>query len=143
MAAFTLPKQAHYIYIQGKSRAKRLGIPFTITSDFVLEALEQGYCQASGEKFVWEEEAIGRTGAARPSLDQIVPGKGYTPENVQVVTWRYNQLKNAYSNTETLAWIKKIAEHVANRYDTVEAPKAAAAAEHEAFVGDLIAEHCA
>lgn len=28
------------------------------------------------------------------SLDQIAPGKGYTPDNVAIISWRANQIKN-------------------------------------------------
>lgn len=33
-----------------------------------------------------------------PSLDQIIPGRGYIPENIRIVAWAYNQLKGTLSD---------------------------------------------
>lgn len=38
--------------------------------------------------------AVGTVVEASPSFDQIIPGKGYIPGNVQVISWRANRLKN-------------------------------------------------
>lgn len=41
-----------------------------------------------------------------PSLDQKVPGGGYTPENTQVVLWAYNAAKGDWGH-DTLVTIAK------------------------------------
>lgn len=35
-----------------------------------------------------------RYGMNNPSLDQIIPGKGYTKENTWVISWRANVIKH-------------------------------------------------
>lgn len=39
-----------------------------------------------------------------PSLDQIIPGKGYTMRNIQVVCWWYNAAKQRFSDKEVV-WL--------------------------------------
>lgn len=43
-----------------------------------------------------------------PSLDQIVPSKGYTADNVQVISWRANRIKNDSTPEELM----KIAQYM-------------------------------
>lgn len=48
--------------------------------------------------------------AYSPSIDQIIPGAGYTPENIQVVPWAWNALRgDSLTNAEALEFCKKVA----------------------------------
>lgn len=52
-----------------------------------------------------------------PSFDQIIPGKGYIPGNVQIVSWRANRLKNNGTWQEHLLigeYMKKLEESSGN-----------------------------
>lgn len=66
-------------------RAKKQGIPHTITlEDIVIPEV----CPVLGVPIVLE-----RNHPYRPSLDQVNPRKGYTPDNIQVLSMRANHLK--------------------------------------------------
>lgn len=45
-----------------------------------------------------------------PSLDQIIPGKGYTKDNIQIISWRANRIKNDGTPEELI----KIGEYLLN-----------------------------
>lgn len=52
-------------------------------------------------------DGFGRTDFS-PSLDQIKPSKGYTEDNIQIISWRANRIKNDASPDELI----KIAEYM-------------------------------
>lgn len=88
------------LWVVAKERAKKQGVPFTIAvSDIVipefcpilsirLEKGKQGFCETS------------------PTLDKIVPGLGYVPGNVMVISFRANRIKSDASVEE----MRKIVE---------------------------------
>ena len=45
-----------------------------------------------------------------PSLDQIIPNKGYTLDNIQIISWRANRIKNNATPEE----LKLIADYMIN-----------------------------
>jgi hypothetical protein len=46
-----------------------------------------------------------------PSVDQIEAGRGYTPENIQIVPWVWNAMRgNSLTNEETIEFCKKVAK---------------------------------
>ena len=54
---------------------------------------------------------------ASPSFDQIIPGKGYVPGNVHIISWRANRLKNNGTWQEHLLigeYMKKLEESSGN-----------------------------
>jgi len=53
------------------------------------------------------EQAFIRSDSS-PSLDQIIPSKGYTADNVQVISWRANRIKNDATPEELM----KIAQYM-------------------------------
>lgn len=78
------------LLVSARSRAKKSGVPFSITkADVVIPAR----CPLLGIKLMVRTD--GKYGGApySPSLDQIVPKKGYVPGNVWVISWRANRLK--------------------------------------------------
>lgn len=73
-------------------RAKKKGIPHTISlEDIVIPT----HCP-----ILKVEIELVRGSMYAPSLDQIQPGKGYTPDNIIVLSHRANQLKNNASKEE-------------------------------------------
>ena len=71
-----------------KKRAARRGVPFTITPD---DIVIPDTCPLLGIPIIY---TVGAGQSPNlPSLDQIDPGKGYTPGNVMVVSYRANRLK--------------------------------------------------
>ena len=79
---------------QAKQRALSRGIPFTITSTDLERkvALQEERCwYCDGEM---RFRASGRQVEDSPSVDQVDPGGGYTPENTVICCWRCNRQKS-------------------------------------------------
>lgn len=51
------------------------------------------YCPALGIKLDYSDGKGKRTDNS-PSVDKIIPAKGYTPGNIVVLSWRANRIKN-------------------------------------------------
>jgi hypothetical protein len=102
-------QQLRYImWKSAKARAKRKGLSFTIDLEHIIIP---AYCPLLDIPiFVGEGKACDNS----PSLDQVYPGKGYTPKNVWVISYRANTLKSNATfkelNTLLLNW-----EHRARR----------------------------
>lgn len=94
--------RAHQLCISAKHRASLRSIPFDICEDEVREIIETGWCQATGLPFSLEPPSHTSTNPFSPSLDQIKPGRGYTPENTQVVCTAYNRAKGEYGESISL-----------------------------------------
>ena len=73
----------------------------------ILENLEiPDYCPVFGIELNYDG-CSGETGfhgrkENSPSLDQIYPGKGYTLDNLQIISWRANRIKNDATPEELL-----------------------------------------
>lgn len=79
-----------------RSRARRNGIPFSITkADIVVPQ----YCPILGLPL---EVGVGAMQDNSPTLDRIKPERGYVPGNVVVVSNRANRLKSDGSIEELL-----------------------------------------
>ena len=70
-----------------RSRAKAKGIPFSIGMDDIIIPTT---CPVLGIALV---RLGGSVTDQSPTVDQIVPGAGYTPGNVRVISFRANRLK--------------------------------------------------
>jgi hypothetical protein len=86
-------RAAYFMVSAAKHRAKKKGLPFDLTEDYVLGLLDQcgGRCPVLGVPFVRGTRACRR---ASPSLDRVDPAKGYVEGNVVVVSMRANAIKN-------------------------------------------------
>lgn len=79
-----------------RARARRFGVPFNLSaSDLVIPK----NCPVLGIP-LQANRGSGRPrgGGSRtdcsPSLDRIIPAKGYVKGNVMVISWKANRLKN-------------------------------------------------
>jgi hypothetical protein len=88
--------RAGLLFRAARTRAKEANIPFTITKAWVLERLVGGVSELTGLPLVFEQHDKYRLHPSAPSLDQIVAGKGYTPENTMVVCLAENLLMGQY-----------------------------------------------
>ena len=85
---FKESNSAHTLFIQTRSRARKSGIPFTIEeTDLLIPEI----CPVLGIPLFWTQRT--RSGNT-PSIDRIIPNLGYTPDNIAVISWRANRLKN-------------------------------------------------
>jgi hypothetical protein len=78
-----------------KKRASRKGVAFDIDMADVLRLWDsqQGQCALSGRELLLAT-ATGGSLQDSPSLDQIVAGRGYTVDNVQLLTTQCNLSKS-------------------------------------------------
>jgi hypothetical protein len=74
--------------VHARHRAKKKGIAFSLSpEDIVIPK----HCPIFGVEL---ELGKGRVGRNSPSLDRIDPNRGYTPDNVWVISYRANVIKN-------------------------------------------------
>lgn len=82
-----------------KARAAKAGVPFDLTE---ADILIPTFCPVFGHRL---ERALGSRGPGphSPSLDRIVPSRGYVPGNVVVISNRANRAKSDLSTAELVA----------------------------------------
>lgn len=99
-------------WFSAKDRASSKNIPFTITKEDLLSIWEkqQGLCALSKIPMTYELDS-GRV-FSNVSIDQKIPGKGYTIDNVQLVCMAVNQLKSDFE-MDTILYICK---QIVNNY---------------------------
>ena len=83
-------------------RARKKGLPCTITTDWVEDMIERNACEATGLPFDLRPDPYRRRNPYAPSLDRIRNDEGYTPENTKVVITGYNIMRNEMSEQEML-----------------------------------------
>jgi hypothetical protein len=106
------------LWNNARQRSASAGLPFSITQDWVDQIVEAGVCQVSGLPFDFQRGS-GRTRPFVPSLDQIEPGKGYTPENTQVVVSIYNLAKNNNTHADVVRLSLALSHpHAEHSHDT-------------------------
>lgn len=86
--------RAQELFNNARTRAKKRGLPCTITRDWVIGALS-GRCAATGLEFDFASRS-----PFAPSLDQIDPALGYTPENTRLVIAIFNYAKNIWTDAD-------------------------------------------
>jgi hypothetical protein len=102
--AETLKGRAYLLYVSAKQRAKKYGLPFTITHENLVEKLSScnNTCEITGSPLIFEKWRNARQNPYAPSIGQRIPSKGYTPENIQIVALWYNRMKSDLSDMEAI-----------------------------------------
>lgn len=85
-----------HLLAQIKYRSKSKGIPFDLTKE---DIVIPEYCPILGIKLNF---ASGKVRPDSPSIDQIVPGGGYTKDNIWVISQRANVIKNDATPSELI-----------------------------------------
>lgn len=80
---------------------KRRSEKVTITTTWIAKRLKRGMCEVTGLPLDLSQPN-GERGPFSPSLDQKIPGGGYTIENTQVVCWIYNSAKGSWSHDDVI-----------------------------------------
>jgi len=91
---------AYCMFYDARKRALALGIPFSITPDDIKIPSK---CPVLGIDLL----AVGPRDN-RPSVDRIIPNRGYTPDNICVISFRANRIKSDASASE----LRKILAYV-------------------------------
>lgn len=90
------------------AKKKKFDCKFEITKDDIIQKYieQQGRCYLSGQLFSTDSK-IGKK-YNNLSIDRIDSKKGYTKDNVQLVTEIVNHSKSDLSNDEYIKWCRKI-----------------------------------
>lgn len=110
---FLMKDPRFHILQAAKARAKKQNLPFDITID---DIIIPEYCPILEIKL--ERKPYGnRTGwqMSSPSLDKIVPEKGYVKGNIMVISMRANAMKYSASLEELEIFCKNIKTMI-NKY---------------------------
>lgn len=83
-------KRDSSFYYNIKARALKLGIPFELPKESI-EIPEK--CPILGIPLVYGI-GVGKSSDNSPSVDRIIPEKGYVPGNVHVISFKANRIKN-------------------------------------------------
>ncbi len=95
-----------------KQRAKNRKTPFTITKEWCI-ARWNGRCEVTDIEFILSTKRSPYLFS--PSLDQIIPGLGYTPENSRFVLHAVNALKGAGTDENMLFIARAIVAQLESR----------------------------
>lgn len=96
-----------------RARAGELGVPFDLDVDDVVRAFDaqHGRCAISGLSFEWSRDRSPRC----PSLDRILPERGYVRGNVQVVLYAINIGKWTWAIDDVLPIWSEVARRASRR----------------------------
>ncbi len=99
---------AMFLYYSAKTRAKKRGIAFSISIEDIVIPKR---CPILGVRIT-----VGKKGwhQSSPSLDRIIPSRGYTKTNIVVISHRANRIKNDATINELIQivkFLKKITKH--------------------------------
>lgn len=99
---------AGYMHRAARFRAKKAGVPCSITAADILALCGDGKCPVFGVPY---EFSLGKQGGGdlSPSLDRFVPELGYTKENCFVISGLANRIKqnaSARQVQQVADWMK-------------------------------------
>jgi hypothetical protein len=105
--------RAKALFHSARKRAKKYGIEFTLTREWITRRIERGVCEVTGLPFdMGVNHGDGSERFARrpfgPSLDRTDPAGGYTPGNVKVVVCVYNAAKWDWKHVDVIRMAKAL-----------------------------------
>ena len=116
-----------YLWIVAKSRAKKKDIKFTIKpEDIVIPKL----CPVLGIRLRFS--STGKSRDNSPTVDKFIPNKGYTPDNISVISKKANVIKNNASIEELTLLVKWMRKRTNVEFQN---------AERKIYVGVVIPSH--
>lgn len=81
-----------------RHRAKKNNLEFGLTREHVYKLAQQSICPISKRPFDWKiaitSNRQGSHTSDSPTLDRIDPRRGYTDDNVWIISYRMNVIKN-------------------------------------------------
>lgn len=103
---------AWYAANRAKGRARRLGLPYDLTSEYLI-SIAPDVCPVLGIPLKYSDGTAKRgarsTWEDSPSVDRFIPSEGYVVGNVHVISHKANRIKANASIEEVEAvakWIK-------------------------------------
>lgn len=103
------PKFRWAVYCTYKAckRARRANVPFELNSKYVFSMLPDR-CPIFGSEFKFSGAKTSTPES--PTIDRLDPAKGYTKENIAVISLKANSIKNAYKSDDIIKvglWLKQ------------------------------------
>ena len=98
-----------------RKRAEDRGVPFNLTEEY-LESIWTGVCPVFQTRLNLPSHGGHERTTAKPSLDRLVPDKGYVPGNVIWISFRANQMKSDGNSEELFRvaeWLQQTEEEIA------------------------------
>ena len=107
--------QTNNMIKNARKRAKDKKIPFDIDHDYI-RSIVPSHCPVFGTPLEWslQRAAQSITLGNSPSLDRIVPERGYVKGNVWIISHRANTIKNDASHEELKLVTKAVGEAIVN-----------------------------
>lgn len=101
------------MYQEAKSRAKKKNIPFDLSFDELLSIVPADMrCPILGIEM---KPANGKPTDFSPTLDKVIPAKGYVKTNIAIISRRANTLKSNETNPKTFRaiadWLERQQEN--------------------------------
>lgn len=91
--------KGYYLWTGAKRRAKQKGLDFNITIEFVIGLFENTkVCPICKKQLKCGKDS--RPALSSPTLDRLIPEKGYTSNNVYILCYRCNRLKDNGTSLE-------------------------------------------
>lgn len=97
-----------------RKRAKAKGYEHDLDYEFLL-SLYCEVCPICQEPFLWER-GHGKPQNNSPSLDRLDPRKGYTKDNVWLISYRMNRIKNDATPEELETIAKRLRAKIEGRF---------------------------
>lgn len=95
----TVKGRASRMISRAKTFARRYGVEFDLTVDWLIPKLADGHCEVTGLPFELSPNSMScRSNPFQPSLDRIKTGGGYTTNNVRVTVFIYNVARSDFGD---------------------------------------------
>lgn len=104
-----LPSRRRQLYRRAFARAKKYGVPCTITAN---DIIIPDVCPILGIPLIWTDKQGGHPNS--PSLDRFDPKLGYVPGNIAVISKRANAMKYDASIDDVRKLLKWMEASAAN-----------------------------
>lgn len=106
----TINGRAVHLLKDARVRAERTGVEFSLSLIRISFALTLGTCERSGVQFDLSKHIKHTNHPFSPSIDKIDPFKGYTDDNIKVVSTAYNFGKMQMTHSEYVEFCKRVVE---------------------------------
>jgi len=94
--------QASALHKTAQQRATKLGVPFSLPPEWVIQRILYGKCEVTDLPFDIKQKGKRFLSPFAPSIDRIDPAEGYVPSNCRMVVWGYNAAKGQGNDDDVL-----------------------------------------